>query len=97
MEYGSQAFTDVSSNASSGELVVRDRFDLWVQISGTFSASVQIQGTINGSDWFDIGSPVTGPTAVQVAVTMRAIRYTVSSYLSGTVSAMMAYREGRSD
>ncbi len=63
--------------------------DKWIQVFGTFSASLDIEGTMNGSDWFKVATAITTPSAVQVAPTLMAIRVRTTAFTSGAPRAIL--------
>lgn len=82
------------------------RRDLTVQLAGVFVATVRLQGSLNGVDWFDLavinGSDtaaaparlldLTAPGVYSIPSTMplRYVRANVTGYTSGTVGALVA-------
>ncbi len=69
-------------NASTeGRAEVVDRFiRKWVQFAGAFDgATLQLQGTIDGSNWVDVGVPVTGSGLVEVQESLKLIRVKTST------------------
>lgn len=83
--------TSVAAGAATDANEIVDKT---VQISGTFVATIQLQGTIDGSVWNDLGDPITAATTVMVLGTFKAIRVNVTAYSSGTpvghVSGLMS-------
>jgi hypothetical protein len=62
----------------------------FVQIGGSFTATVAVEGTINGADWVAVAS-VTGPMLIQVIPVFAGLRVNVTGYSSGpTPTAMVS-------
>jgi hypothetical protein len=55
-----------------------------VQFAGTFTATIQLQGTLNGSDWFSVGSAATGAATVVPLSILLKLRAKCTAYTSGT-------------
>lgn len=83
---------DVPLNAdgTSTAMLVTDTSNKTVQIGGTFVATVQLQGTINGTDWVNIGAAVTAAAIIEITPAYRSLRVVITGYASGTVVASFA-------
>lgn len=75
-----------------------------VQVHGTFSATLQVQGKIApSSDWVNIGSSLTAPGLVTLSdgngcpYCLTNIRIRTTAYTSGTPQAVFAGFNSRSD
>lgn len=75
-----------------------------VQIHGTFSATLQVQGKIApASEWTNIGSALTAPGLVTLSdangspYALTNIRVRTTAYTSGTPQAVFAGFNSRSD
>jgi hypothetical protein len=67
-----------------------------VQISGTFSATIQMEGTITPGAWISEGSAATGAAVVEISKTYQQLRTKMTAYTSGTpVVALGARRNSR--
>jgi hypothetical protein len=60
-----------------------------VIVHGTFVATAQVEGSLDGGEWFNLGSSVTAPGAIEIAATVKQLRITVSGYTSGTVESAL--------
>jgi hypothetical protein len=69
---------------TTGPTWVADLDSLEVQVQGTFVATVQIQGSLDGATWVTIGSNITAPGIVAVAGNYQYLRINTSAYTSGT-------------
>lgn len=65
---------------------IDDLDDINVQVDGTFVATIQIQGQIDGgSTWFPVGTAATAPALVNAATTFFSkLRAKMTAYTSGT-------------
>ena len=75
-------------------LPVSDLRDLTLQVSGTFVATMQLQGKIDGqAAWQNVGSAISSAGFTDVyttAKTLSQLRMTMSAYTSGTPVAVVA-------
>jgi hypothetical protein len=76
----------------SDEIDVLTLTDVAFQVGGTFVASIQPQGTINGSDWIDEGSAITSGGYTGVTKTYAKMRMKQTAYTSGTPTFALAGR-----
>ncbi len=84
-------------NGQGAPLSVSEYIDKWVQIGGTFTATVAIQGTIDGTNWFELASSAI-PTIVEIPQTVQSIRSSISGFVANTsLSVMLACRDARTD
>ena len=58
----------------------------FVQISGITSATVAVQGSVDGSTWSLIGTALTADGLVTVANPPPYIRANVTAYVTGTIT-----------
>jgi len=72
-----------------GENVFRFR-DKTVQIHGTFVATLQLEGSIDGSEYFPVGASASAPTVVRVPETFELLRVRTTAYSSGEPRAVFA-------
>lgn len=63
--------------------------DKYVQVHGTFVGTVQVEGTIDGSEYFAIGSPTTAPAVVPVPETVEFLRVRTTAFTSGEPKATL--------
>ena len=62
----------------------------YVQLHGTFVATVQVEGSIDGSDYFAVGAPQSAPGVVPVPETVEFVRVRTAAYTSGEPKAVLA-------
>jgi hypothetical protein len=74
-----------------------------VQAFGTFAATLQVQGKLEGGDWVNIGSALTAPGFVTISdsngcpLSVAFLRIRTTAYTSGTPQAKFAGFNSRSD
>ncbi|MBI5549510.1 MAG: hypothetical protein HY901_36955 [Deltaproteobacteria bacterium] len=61
-----------------------------VQVFGTFVATLQLEGTLAGDEYFPIGPAVTAPGAIEVPETIEFLRVRVTAFTSGEPKAVFA-------
>ena len=61
-----------------------------VQVAGAFTGSLQLEGTIDGSNWDAVGAPITAPTLFLVDVTVELLRVRVTALTAGRPTAIVA-------
>lgn len=66
-----------------------------VQFGGTFTATVQLQGSVNGSDWTNEGSAATAVGVIEVSETYAMMRAKMTAYTSGAPTVHVAGSRGR--
>ncbi len=64
--------------------------DKTVQIHGTFVATLQLEASIDGSEYFPIGAAASAPGAVRVPETVEFLRVRTTAYTSGEPRAVFA-------
>jgi hypothetical protein len=75
--------------AGRAENVFRFR-DKTVQVHGNFVATLQLEASIDGSDYFAVGGAASAPGAVQVPETVEFLRVRTTAYTSGEPKAVFA-------
>lgn len=61
-----------------------------IQVHGAFAATLQIEASIDGSDYFNVGTPLTSPSAVPFPETAEFVRVRTTAFTSGMPKAVMA-------
>jgi hypothetical protein len=75
----------IPTSVSTGDAInVFEYREKTLSVAGTFSATIQFEGTLDGSNWFNLGSPVTAPGLIEVTAFLRSMRAKVTVYVSGT-------------
>jgi len=92
--------------ATSGACVQFDRISdngvMGVQLSGTFTATVQFEGTMDGDNWVSLTAIVPGTLSTATSATaagawqvntgaMKSVRVRCSAYTSGTITVQMNF------
>jgi hypothetical protein len=62
----------------------------YLQVGGTFAATLQVEASIDGSEYFNVGSAVIAPGVVPIAETVEFIRVRTTAYTSGEPKAVLA-------
>lgn len=52
-------------------------------VGGTFSATMRLQGSLDGSSWADISGDITAPSALAFSHSVMYVRVNVTAYVSG--------------
>lgn len=77
----------LNQNGSSESQLVAHFTGKTVAITGTFTATAQVEGSMDGSNWFPVDSSVTAPALIETTASFRFMRVTISGYASGAVEA----------
>jgi hypothetical protein len=62
--------------------------DKTVQVNGPFVATLQIEGSVDGSNFVAIGTPLTAPGLLSVPFAVQFVRVRVTAFTSGTPTAV---------
>jgi len=62
-----------------------------MQVSGVTSATVVLQGSLDGTNWATLGTALTADGMVTVANAPLYIRANCTVYVSGTITAKVLY------
>lgn len=62
----------------------------YVQVHGTFVATLQVEGSIDGSDYFAVGGAISAPSVVPVPETVEFVRVRTTAFTSGDPKAVLA-------
>jgi hypothetical protein len=76
-------------DAGRAENVFRFR-DKTVQVHGTFVATLQLEGSIDGSEYFAVGAPVSAAGVLRVPEMLEFLRVRTTAYTSGEPKAAFA-------
>ena len=90
------AATTTGAGASADLGAIRDEFSVLVQTTGSPTFSVTFQGSIDGTNWFTLGSAVTSVTngATVTGVLARYVRANLTALSGGTLTAELAFNAG---
>lgn len=81
----------VPTSAAAGGAASVFRFrDKYVQVHGTFVATLQLEGSIDGNEYFPVGAPQSAAGVVAVPETIEFLRVRVTAFTSGEPKATFA-------
>jgi hypothetical protein len=63
----------------------------FLQVSGITSATVVLQGSLDGTNWSTLGTALTADGFVTVANATKYLRANCTVYVSGTITAKILY------
>lgn len=63
----------------------------FLQVSGITSATVAMQGSLDGTNWSTIGTALTADGMITVANAPKYLRANCTVYVSGTITAKILY------
>lgn len=63
----------------------------FLQVNGITTATVAFQGSLDGSNWYTLGSALTADGIVTVANSPKYLRANCTAYTSGTITAKVLY------
>ena len=63
----------------------------FLQVSGITSATVALQGSLDGTNWSTIGTALTADGLVSVANAPKYLRANCTVYVTGTITAKIMY------
>lgn len=81
---------DVKKSVATGTAAEVFRFrDKYVQLYGTFVATLQVEGSISGGEYFPIGAPQSAPGVIPVIETVQFLRLRTTAFTSGEPAGVM--------
>ena len=81
---------EVKSEIGVGKAEQVFRFrDKFVQVHGTFVATLQVEATLDGSDYFPVGAAQSAPGVVPLPETVEFVRVRTAAYTSGEPKAVL--------
>jgi hypothetical protein len=63
----------------------------FLQVNGITSATVVLQGSLDGTNWSTLGSSLTSDGLITVANAPKYLRANCTVYVSGTITAKILY------
>jgi hypothetical protein len=63
----------------------------FLQVSGVTSATVVLQGSLDGTNWSTIGTALTADGIVTIANAPKYLRANCTVYVTGTITAKILY------
>lgn len=72
---------------------IRDEFTLVIQTTGSPTFSLTLQGSVDGTNWFTLGSAVTSAAAATVITSQLAayVRADLTALSTGTLTAELGF------
>lgn len=64
---------------------------IFLQVNGITSATVVLQGSLDGTNWSTLGTALTADGMVTVANAPKYLRANCTVYVSGTITAKILY------
>lgn len=83
--YTAQAAAQLNTSSQAPVIQVLGRNQHAIQVSGTFSASVLIEATLDGTNWFTLDT-ITTPSVKQYSGLYESIRASIPSFTSGAIT-----------
>lgn len=80
---------DLAGDGNSRSETVEEIGEMTVQVGGTFTATVQVQGAIGTGPFQNVGSSVTAPAFIDLPNTLSRIRLVVSGHSAGAVNGWL--------
>ena len=83
--------TDVVATGASRAVQADAGQPAFLQVSGITSATVALEGSLDGSNWTTIGTALTANGLITVANAPKYLRANCTVYVTGTITAKIMY------
>lgn len=83
--------SDVTATGASKAVQADAGQPAFLQVSGITSATVALQGSLDGTTYATIGTALTGDGMITVANAPKYLRANVTAYVTGTITAKVLY------
>jgi hypothetical protein len=83
--------SDVVATGESKAVQVDGGVPAFLQVSGITSATVALQGSLDGTNWSTIGTALTANGIITVANAPKYLRANCTVYVTGTITAKIMY------
>ncbi|MCL5779599.1 MAG: discoidin domain-containing protein [Firmicutes bacterium] len=84
--------SNVASAIGPSEAVdLQGRTRFAVQATGTFSAQIKIEASLDGESWVEQGAALTAAGFQSLTLAAKFVRVNVSGYTSGTIEKVLLY------
>jgi hypothetical protein len=83
--------TDVGATGASRAVQADAGQPAFLQVSGITSATVVLQGSLDGTNWSTLGTALTADGLVTVANAPKYLRANCTLYVTGTITAKIMY------
>jgi hypothetical protein len=81
----------VTATGASTAIQIDGGQPVFMQVSGITSATVVLQGSLDGSNWATLGSALTADGMVTIANAPMYVRANCTVYVTGTITAKILY------
>jgi len=81
----------VTASGASTAVQIDGGQPVFMQVSGITSATVVLQGSLDGSNWATLGSALTADGMVTIANAPKYVRANCTVYVTGTITAKILY------
>ena len=81
----------VTATGASTSVQIDGGQPVFLQVSGITSATVVLQGSLDGSNWSTLGSSLTADGLITVANAPKYVRANCTVYVTGTITAKILY------
>jgi hypothetical protein len=81
----------VTATGASTAVQIDGGQPVFMQVSGITSATVVLQGSLDGTNWATLGSALTADGIVTIANAPKYLRANCTAYTSGTITAKVLY------
>ena len=81
----------VTATGASTSVQIDGGQPVFMQVSGITSATVVLQGSLDGSNWSTLGSSLTADGLITVANAPKYVRANCTVYVTGTITAKILY------
>jgi hypothetical protein len=81
----------VVATGASKAVQVDSGLPAFMQVSGITSATVVLQGSLDGTNWSTLGTSLTADGIVTVANAPKYLRANCTVYVTGTITAKVLY------
>ncbi len=82
---------DVAATGASRAVQADAGQPAFLQVSGITSATVALEGSLDGSNWTTIGAALTANGLITVANAPKYLRANCTVYVTGTITAKIMY------
>ena len=81
----------VTASGASTSVQIDGGQPVFMQVSGVTSATVVLQGSLDGTNWSTLGTALTADGMVTVTNAPKYVRANCTVYVSGTITAKVLY------
>jgi hypothetical protein len=81
----------VTATGASTAVQIDGGQPVFMQVSGITSATVVLQGSLDGSNWATLGSALTADGMVTISNAPKYVRANCTVYVTGTITAKILY------